>query len=89
MNEGKISLSDALKVMDERERNGKPLPFAIKFVERNGAFVDLKNCVRVGLRQDLHDKGYIGIRILKSAEHVIPAHIRTITKFNGKQIFLG
>lgn len=89
MSKNKIALADALKIMDERDFKGNTIPFAIRFVERSGAFVNLNNCVRTGLRQDLHDKGYIGIRILNSAEHIIPAHIRTIDRFNGKQVTLG
>ena len=84
---GYIHLNDALAQMDERQRNNRPLVFSIKFMKSTGQFVNLENCVRVGLSEGQHKKKYIGIMIVDSAEHVMPVHIRGILKFNNKKVF--
>jgi len=88
-----IQLSDALRLMDEKERGGMPLAFDLKFVSFNkakqtgGEMMELKGVVKCGAKFSLDKNDMIAVRSVENSHHPIPVHIRLITHFNGDKIF--
>lgn len=86
-----INLSSVLAIMKEKDKNGEPLSFKIKFITCNpdknigGEIIELDNCIMTGLPYE--SKQRIGIKSLINNHHPYPVHQRLIMEFNGQKVF--
>lgn len=81
----RISLADALVLMDEKIEGGKPNTFDVVFCTLTGEVVKLKEVVKCGLKKA--HKQYIGIRTTNNFHHPFMVHIHLLMEFNNVPIY--
>jgi hypothetical protein len=82
-----IHLNDALTKSEEKDLNGKPLPFAIEFIKLStGEVVKIDKAIRAGLNHNMNNNATIGIRAIGS-DQVRAVKIRLIKSFNNEKVF--
>ena len=83
----RISLTDALDLMDEKEERGTVKSFAVEWIANNGERMRYEQAQKCGLRADVDRNRYIGIRSLVNEHHPHTVEIHTVIMFNGKRIY--
>ena len=89
-----ITLTEMLREMDIKNPDGKPNTFDIEFytysraTKKGGEKIVLKKAIKTGLKFNMKEKQMIGLKVPHSGHHIIPAHIRLITKFNNQNVIL-
>lgn len=83
-----IKLKEALRIMDQRDVNGMPLPFQIAFYPMSRKLsqfkrIELSHAVRCGLPAGHVTKRHlVGVRPVLRSKHPYSVHTRLIVEFN-------
>lgn len=75
------SLKEALRIMQERDKKGKAVPFSARFLKKNGGVSTFNNAVC----SSSYHKGNVRIYSPRSGEtRAFPAH--HLIELNGKEV---
>lgn len=81
-------------MMRERDANGKPKPFSLKWVtfdhkrKTGGEILEVDGHVVSKLEHDTRENGTIGINNPTNSHHIIAVHTWLILKINGLTVLL-
>jgi len=88
-----IHLMDALRIMEQKERNNLPLTFDLKWVsysdskQTGGEIKTAKNVIKCGLQANMRDNEMIGIKPIGHVGHPTAVYFRLIKEFNGMEVY--
>jgi hypothetical protein len=85
-------LGDALRLMDQTDGRGTPVPFSITWVtldrqRRTGGKVKrMERAVRCGASHSLQRNRQIAVKPADGSGHVTPIHLRLILRVNNEPV---
>lgn len=85
--DGKIRLTDALNLMDEKTVGDRVQSFSVAWVAANGEIITLNEAMKCGLKPGIDRNRYIGLRSINNSHHATTVEIHTILHFNNQRVY--